>query len=265
MSRRRRWFVLALVAACVLALFGVALLARGGGSVPDGVDQNRTGPVLLVPGYGGSTASLQVLADALRNEGRDVVLVELPGDGRGDLRDQARQVRAAADAAVARGAPSVDVVGYSAGGVVVRLWAAAGGVAVARRVVTLGSPHHGTQVAAMGATLAPEACPTACRQLVPGSDLLEGLEETPEGPVWTSVWTAQDETVTPPETARLSGAVNIQVQQVCADARVSHGQLPHDPLVLGLVTRALGPAAMVAAPPPAQCDAIRALGAAGRA
>jgi triacylglycerol esterase/lipase EstA (alpha/beta hydrolase family) len=257
--------VLALVGACVLALFGAAVLVRGSGSHPDGVDQRRAGPVLLVPGYGGSTASLQVLADALRNEGRDVVLVELPGDGRGDLRDQARQVQAAADAAVARGAPSVDLVGYSAGGVVVRLWAAQGGVAVARRIVTLGSPHHGTQVAATGATLAPEACPTACRQLVPGSDLLESLEETPDGPVWTSVWTAQDETVTPPETARLSGAVNIQVQGVCPDARVSHGLLPRDPLVLGLVTRALGPAAMVAAPSSAQCDAIRALGAAGRA
>ncbi len=240
MSRRRRWFVLALVAACVLAVFGVAILARGGESVPDGVDRNRAGPVLLVPGYGGSTASLQVLADALRNEGRDVVLVELPGDGRGDLRDQAREVQAAADAAVARGAPSVDVVGYSAGGVVVRLWAAAGGVAVGRRVVTLGTPHHGTQVAAMGATLAPEACPTACRQLVPGSDLLERLEETPEGPVWTSVWTAQDETVTPPDSARLQGSTPVELQRVCRDARVSHGQLPRDPLVQAMVLAELG-------------------------
>jgi triacylglycerol lipase len=264
-SRRRRWFLLALVTACVLVLFGLAVVALKGGSGADGVDQSRPGPVLLVPGYGGSTASLQVLAGALRAEGRDVLLVELPGDGRGDLRVQAREVRAAADAAVAGGAPSVDVVGYSAGGVVVRLWAAQGGAAVARRVVTLGSPHHGTQVAALGATLAPEACPTACRQLAPGSDLLEGLEETPDGPVWTSVWTAQDETVTPPETARLSGAVNIQVQGVCTDARVSHGELPGDPLVVGLVTRALARAEMVAAPAPSQCAAIRALGAAARA
>jgi hypothetical protein len=96
---------------------------------------------------------------------------------------------------------------------------------------------------------------------VPGSDLLDGLAEAPAGPAWVSVWTAQDETVTPPESARLSGAVDVEVQQICPDARVTHGQLPRDPLVIGLVSRALGRSALVAAPPPAQCDALRALGA----
>jgi triacylglycerol lipase len=263
-SRRRRRFVLALVAIGVLVLVGAVAVAFRGRSAAGGVDQRRPGPVLLVPGYGGSTASLAVLADSLRAAGRQVVLVDLPGDGRGDLRVQAAAVRAAADAALARGAPSVDVVGYSAGGVVARLWAAQGGASVARRIVTLGSPHHGTQVAGLGATLAPDACPTACQQLVPGSDLLDGLAEAPAGPVWVSVWTAQDETVTPPESARLSGAVDVEVQQVCPGARVSHGQLPRDPLVLGLVARALGATELVAAPTPAQCDALRALGAGGQ-
>jgi triacylglycerol lipase len=242
-SRRRRRFVLALVAIGVLVLVGAVAVAFRGRSAAGGVDQRRPGPVLLVPGYGGSTASLAVLADSLRAAGRQVVLVDLPGDGRGDLRVQAAAVRAAADAALARGAPSVDVVGYSAGGVVARLWAAQGGASVARRIVTLGSPHHGTTLADLAGDVAPGQCPVGCQQLTTGSPLLSRLnagDETPSGPTWVSIWTTQDETVTPPDSAHLDGALNMTVQSVCGNARVGHGGLPSDPLVQAMVEAELG-------------------------
>ncbi len=245
----------------VAASVGIVLGDRGRG-LAGRAPQDRPGPVLLVPGYGGSTTALQVLASALRAQGREVTIVELVGDGTGDLRAQARQVQAAADAATAAGAPGVDVVGYSAGGVVARIWAdELAGAALARRVVTLGSPHHGTDVAQLGATLAPDACPEACRQLVPGSDLLAGLDESPDGPVWTSLWTTQDQTVTPPDSARLDGALGFAVQQVCPGAEVQHGQLPRDPLVIGLVLEALGQQPLSTAPAPDRCTAIRERGA----
>jgi len=257
----RRRTVLVAAAVAVLAILTTAVLWRPGTRGASLVPQDRPGPVLLVPGYGGNTSSLLGLASALRQGGREVTVVELPGDGTGDLRVQAGRLKAAAERARAAGAASVDVVGYSAGGVVTRIWAARlGGSAVARRVVTLGSPHHGTTVAELGAALAPASCPLACRQLVPDSELLDQLDETPDGPVWTSVWTAVDETVTPPESARVEGGLDVELQRVCPDARTTHGQLPRDPLVVGLVDRALAATPLTAVPPPGQCEPLRARG-----
>jgi triacylglycerol lipase len=129
-------------------------------------------------------------------------------------------------------------VGCSAGGLIARLWVADGHAEVVRRVVTLGSPHHGTSVADLAGDVAPGQCPLGCRQMASDSDLLAALnrgDETPPGPTWVSIWTTQDETVTPPESARLAGALNLTVQSVCAGARVGHGELPRDPLVQQIV------------------------------
>jgi triacylglycerol esterase/lipase EstA (alpha/beta hydrolase family) len=236
--------VLGLAVAAVVVVAVALLLGRTPDAAGEPVSQDRPGPVLLVPGYGGSRASLQALADRLTAAGRDATVVAVPGDGTGDLVASADALGEAADAALERtGAGSVDVVGYSAGGVVARLWVTAGGAGVARRVVTLGSPHHGTTLADLAGTVAPDQCPLGCRQMATGSELIAGLnagDETPDGPSWVSIWTAQDETVTPPESARLEGALNLPVQSVCADARVGHGDLPHAPLVQAMVLAQLG-------------------------
>ncbi len=213
--------------------------------------QDRPGPVLLVPGYGGSTAALEQLAVVLRAAGRQASVVPLPGDGTGDLQISADALGRAADAALTGGAPSVDVIGYSAGGVVARLWAEQH-PSGARRVVTLGSPHHGTQIAALGAAFSPGSCPAACQQLVPGSELLNRLneDESPDGPQWLALWTTQDEIVTPPDSARLEGAVNVAVQDLCPGLQVTHAQLPVAPAVQRLVLQALSAAAVE---PPTGC------------
>lgn len=235
-SRRRLLVALSLVG---VLLVGLLAVRHRTGSAPVGVAQDTPGRVLLVPGYGGSTASLEVLAAKLRAAGREVGIIDLPGDGTGDLRESARVL----DAATA-GATSVDVVGYSAGGVTVRYWAKElGGAKLARRIVTLGSPHHGTGLAALGATFVPGRCPIACQQLVPDSPLLRQLNsdgEIPDGPRWLSLWTSQDETVTPPTSARLHGAINVQLQDVCPSLVVSHSDLPRADLVAGIVLQALG-------------------------
>jgi triacylglycerol lipase len=244
----------------LVALVLVATVAskRSSEAAPT-TDQTRLGPVILVPGYGGGTGSLDKLAGRLRAAGRTATVLQLAGDGTGDLLVEARRLKAAADAALAAGAPSVDVVGYSAGGVVARLWAAElGGAAHARRVVLLGSPDHGTDVAALGAALGGSLCPAACSELAPDSDLLHTLnagDETPAGPQWVSIWTDQDQVVTPPDSARLDGAVDVVVQDVCPNEQVDHGSLPTDRAMQGLVLRALA-VPLMTAPSATDCAAV---------
>ena len=246
---------------CLVAAAAVAAvrLSAGDGGTPSGYpNQGDPGPVILVPGYGGNTGSLTALADRLTATGRSTQVLALPGNGTGDLNTQVRTLDNAVRTALSNGAASVDVVGYSAGGVVARLWVAQdGGVHEARRVVTLGSPLHGAKIAAIGANLVPGACPVACQQLVPGSALLSQLDATPlpaQLP-WLSVWSEDDQTVTPPDSARLTGAINVALQQICPAETVAHAQLPTDPLVTGLVLKALG-AAPISAPVPSQCQTL---------
>jgi triacylglycerol lipase len=242
----RRRLALGLLAAVLVVggtLAGI-LLTRGSGSSQPAAAVQTPGPIILVPGYGGSTNSLDVLARKLRTAGRDVRTMTPVGDGRGDLNQQARAL--AGEVTTVRAetkAAWVDIVGYSAGGVVARLWVSQyGGAQVARRVVTLGSPHHGTSLAGIAEWL-PDACPAACQQLAPDSALLAALnagEETRRGPQFVSIWTTADRVVIPPSSAVLDGAVDISVQSVCSSSRVDHSDLPSDPIVGAMVMRELG-------------------------
>jgi triacylglycerol lipase len=261
LSPRRRLFVggVAALAAVIVVVAVVSVLVSGGTSpAPPAAGipaQDRPGPVLLVPGYGGSTGSLSVLARRIRATGRAATVLHLPGKGTGSLTADAGVLNAAVNRALSGGAPSVDVIGYSAGGVATLVWARQdGGTHKARRVITLGSPFHGAQLAAAATAFVPGACPVACQQLVPGSSLLAQLDATavPPRPRWLSLWTTDDQTVTPPDSARLAGALNVPLQSVCPAAQVTHSQLPTNPEVTAIVLQALG-SGPVRAPTTADC------------
>jgi triacylglycerol lipase len=236
LSARRRRLVTAVVSA--VAVFVAALVYQQLFTASNRADRAQLGPVLLIPGYGGNQASLSVLADRIRQTGRDAYVVALPGDGTGDLREQVNVLDRNVDDAYDQGAQSVDLIGYSAGGVVARLWAEDNGEKV-RRVITLGSPMHGTQVATTGSTLVPDACPVACQQLSVGSVLLRPVATRPVPVPWMSIWTEQDQTVVPPDSAQLAGAINVPLQRVCPNARVTHSELPTDHAVTSFVIQAI--------------------------
>jgi triacylglycerol lipase len=265
MSPRRR--LLGIVVAVVVLAGAATGIAVGAAHAPGGAGagstgagqagppQNRPGPVLLIPGYGGSTGSLDSLASQIQATGRTATVLNLPGTGTGSLVTDAALLNSAVNSAMAHGAPSVDVIGYSAGGVVALIWARRyDGFDRARRIITLGSPFHGTSVAAAAEAFVPGACPVACQQLTPGSTLLASLDvASPAGlPHWLSLWTTDDQTVKPPDSARLAGAIDVPVQSVCPGVSITHSQLPTNPDVTAMVLQALSTAPL-RAPTSADC------------
>ena len=249
--------VVALAVAAALALTGCQ-----GGDDPAAAasrDEPSSQPpssVVLVPGYGGDPASLTTLAAALRSAGHQVTVVPLPGDGTGDITAMVPGLSAVTSRLSSAGVP-VDVVGYSMGGLVVREWAEGGGASTARRIVLVGTPNHGTDTASLGQLAG--ACPTACQQMVPGSSFLASLnggDVTPDGPAWITVRSADDEVVRPVDTVALDGASNVLLQDICADADVSHSGLVTQPLPLAVITRAVAPEPWTS-PGPDACPANR--------
>ena len=119
--RRLVLAVIALVIAGAVAAIVAAVVNRSSPAAP--VSQQRPGPVVLVPGYGGSTTAVTALAKVLQAHGKQTTVFHLLGNGTGDLDAQAAALGTTIKAVLARTqAKSVDVIGYSAGGVVARLW-----------------------------------------------------------------------------------------------------------------------------------------------
>ncbi|MEL6614963.1 MAG: alpha/beta fold hydrolase [Bacteroidota bacterium] len=160
-------------------------------------------PVLLVPGFLDGPGSFFRLGRHLRSEGFDARALRLsPRLATCSLHDFARQVAAEVEATrQASGVETVDLVGFSMGGLVSRLYVQRhGGAERVRRLITLASPHAGSHVA----RIMPQQ---ATREMRPGSDLLTDLDrdiEMLEEVDVASLWTPYDLTVLPGSSGALS-------------------------------------------------------------
>jgi hypothetical protein len=68
-----------------------------------------------------------------------------------------------------------------------------------------------------------------------------------------SLWTTDDAIVTPPDSARLTGAINVPIQSVCPGRQISHAQLPDSLTVTVMVLGAIDAGPMVLPSPAADC------------
>ncbi len=158
-----------------------------------------TAPILLVPGYCCNEAMWRPLQDRLRAAGRFVASATLDPPFAGidqlaeRLDDEIERLLAAT------GAARVVLVGHSMGGLVARAYLARRGPDRVAALITTATPHHGSKLARLG--LGRDA-----RQMEPGSAWLRALNSRPPPVPTHSIWSARDEFVVPPDSARLEGA-----------------------------------------------------------
>jgi triacylglycerol lipase len=168
-----------------------------------GVDASLP-PMVLVHGIHGRAADMSRLAGLLRADGREVFTPSLrKADGSVPLEQLSEQLEQLIDERF--GNRTIDLVGYSMGGIVSRHYVQcrSGGERV-RRLVTLSSPHNGTILASLHPG-------PGSRQMRRNSEFLQSLNREADELKkhgFISFWTATDLIILPATSSRVPGAMN---------------------------------------------------------
>lgn len=193
-------------------------------------------PVLLLHGYGcnsGYWAQLVPMLDAARISHACPNLEPL-GAG---IDDYVPAVARAVDALCeASGARQVVIVAHSMGGLAARAYVRAHGVHKLARIITLGTPHHGTCLAAFGPGTNALQMRRARAGEAPESAWLRelaGCEAASTRAIVTSIYSHHDNIVAPQTSSCLPGARNIPI------GGVGHVALGSDPRVLSCILHEL--------------------------
>ena len=134
----------------------------------------------------------------------------------------------------------IHIIGHSKGGVVARfLVQQAGGADYTRTVVTLGSPHKGTPVAALGAGLGLLMVSRSLWQMMPRSPLVKSMNSQPfpSHVRLASVYSSAD-VICPYTYSILTAGDGEDVRNILVRG-LGHMALVEDPFVYGLILREL--------------------------
>ncbi|PKB24539.1 esterase/lipase family protein [Janthinobacterium sp. 64] len=202
-------------------------------------------PVLLVHGYVCNGGYWTQLSRQLAQAGIVHKAVDLEPIN-GDIEAFVPQVGQAITELCARtGSDRVIIVAHSMGGLVARAWLRHDGAARVARIITIGTPHHGTALANLAAG-------TNARQMsridgAPSGWLAQlAASETPETrALITSIYSHHDNIVTPQCSAHLPGGRNL------AFGGIGHVALASDARVLRQVLEEITIKNEVAQPPSA--------------
>lgn len=171
--------------------------------------ESKAVPVLLVHGYGCNSGYWSYLVPRLERNFISHARIDLePVAGAIDDYVPLMQ-RAVEDLCAATGAPQVAIVAHSMGGLVARAWMRAHGSARVARLITLGTPHHGTGLASFG--LGANAAQMRRSGGAPCDWLCElgNSEDAARRALITSIFSHHDNIVSPQTSSVLEGARNI--------------------------------------------------------
>jgi triacylglycerol esterase/lipase EstA (alpha/beta hydrolase family) len=181
-------------------------------------------PVLLVHGYGCNGGYWSALRRQLSERGISHDAVDLE-PVTADIDHYAGQIASAVrHLLAATGAQQLVIVAHSMGGLAARAYLRTHGDAAVAKLVTLGTPHHGTALASFGIG-------ENARQMRRRSLWLAALDSADMGrrERITSIWSHHDNIIAPQDSCRLPGARNIEV------GGIGHVALAGDALVLSHV------------------------------
>jgi pimeloyl-ACP methyl ester carboxylesterase len=190
-------------------------------------------PVLLLHGYGCNSGYWSQLVPRLDAAGISHASVDLE-PLTGDIDGYAPLVERAVDALLADArADKAVIVAHSMGGLVARAWMRACGTGKVARVITLGTPHHGTCMAAFGLGRNAAQMRRASKEPCECAWLRElaDSEGAAVRALLTSIYSHHDNIIAPQTSSELPGARNL------AFGGVGHVALGRNPRVLDAVMR----------------------------
>jgi len=198
--------------------------------VRDPPPQPARRPVILIHGVLVNDGMWLLFRRRLRRFGVGPVYTINYGPPLADVESFARQLSERIEAVcAATGAARVVLVGHSMGGLVARAYLRRFGAERVERLITIGTPHHGSILAwsLPGRSLA---------QMRPGNAWLATLNEAegkpPPVPI-TCIWSRHDSMVIPQASARLAGADEVAI------VGVGHNALLNDQALVVRVVQAL--------------------------
>ena len=162
-------------------------------------------PVLLVPGYGTNWSALWFLCQFLGHRGWTWLWPANHAGRAHSLSAQGEHLgRQIAELKRKTGSPRVDIVGFSMGGLIAAWYLRhQDGAEHVRRLVTVGTPWHGTKLAVF-------ARKKSGQDLIYGSHILDGLAPPPVPTI--CIWSPDDPVVIPASSAAPEG-----VPEVCIE------------------------------------------------